>query len=175
MLPDAPPTPSAPAGPASPAPALTALVADESAFQRAVMRDVLLGCGVRRVREARDGSEILAALADERPDLVVADWRLGLLGGPELLRLVGEGADGAPGPAVALTMCRPTRTDVQDALAAGTRAIVLKPYSPASLRARIAPVLDADRARAAAASPERRDVRARDLPRRDLAAGSRPD
>lgn len=55
---------------------IRAIVADDSAVIRSGVVRILEAAGIQVVREARSADELLAAVADERPDLAVVDIRM---------------------------------------------------------------------------------------------------
>ena len=67
---------------------LHVLVVDDSPFIRAIVRNLLGTIGVRRVTEAGDGIAALEKIREDVPDVVILDWEMPLLNGPELVRIV---------------------------------------------------------------------------------------
>ena len=55
---------------------IRAVVADDSAVIRSGVVRILEDAGMRVVREARSADELIAAVADELPDLAVVDIRM---------------------------------------------------------------------------------------------------
>jgi two-component system chemotaxis response regulator CheY len=64
------------------------LLVDDSKAMRAMIRRTLLQTGMcdLRVEEAENGSDALAKLASELPDLILSDWSMPEMNGVELLR-----------------------------------------------------------------------------------------
>jgi two-component system chemotaxis response regulator CheY len=64
------------------------LLVDDSKAMRAMIRRTLLQTGMcdLRVEEAENGSDALAKLASELPDLILSDWSMPEMTGIELLR-----------------------------------------------------------------------------------------
>lgn len=123
---------------AEPAAPRMALVADGSAYGARIARDVLVRSGFGRVVEALDGAEALSALIDRKPELLVLDWSLPVIGAREI---VGTARDAArshhPRMPVIVTMPEPTASAVEAARAAGVDAILARPFSPRDLRLRL--------------------------------------
>lgn len=123
-------------------PDLAALVADESLYTRRIVRDMLARVGIRRIVEAGDGAEALAALGETKPDVVIADWDLAGLKGEEFVRLARTAATSpAPTVPIILMLSRPRRSVVERATALGVNEIVAKPFSPNSLWSRLDEVI----------------------------------
>jgi CheY-like chemotaxis protein len=64
------------------------LVIDDNQYMRKVIRNILLGIGVKNVHEAVDGISGLEAIRMLAPNLVILDWEMPLLNGAELVRIV---------------------------------------------------------------------------------------
>ena len=67
---------------------LNVLVVDDNAFMRNMVRGLLGNIGVRETLEAGDGIAALDMIREASPDVVVLDWEMPLLNGPELVRIV---------------------------------------------------------------------------------------
>jgi len=125
------------------------VVEDESALA------TLLSYNLERagfsVRVAETGEDALAALAEERPDIVLLDWMLPHVSGIEICRRIRRGHETADLPVIMLT-ARSEETDRIRGLDTGADDYVAKPFSPAELVARINALLR--RARPALAAQE---------------------
>jgi CheY-like chemotaxis protein len=127
-------------------PDLTLLVADESAHMRRIVREVVLRAGIRRVVEAADGAEAITLLAETSPDVVVLDWDLPVLSGEDFVRLTRTvKTSPAPRVPIVLTLADPRRSAVERAVCLGVNEIVAKPFSPATLWARLDEVVNRPR------------------------------
>ena len=91
-------------------------------------------------RIAHDGREALAAVDDERPDLVVLDLMLPGLDGLEVMRRL-RARDRAARLAIILLTARGEESDRVVGLRLGADDYVVKPFSPAELVARVDAVL----------------------------------
>jgi DNA-binding response OmpR family regulator len=128
----------------------TVLVVDDEPMVREVVATYLQRDGLV-VHEARDGTEALAWLASNRPDLVVLDIMLpGTDGLTIMRRLRAEGQV----PVILLT-ARADEVDRVVGLELGADDYVVKPFSPRELAARVRNVL---RRAAAPAPPTGEDV-----------------
>ena len=67
---------------------LNVLVIDDNQFMRNIVRGLLGNIGVKRTFEAGDGIAGLEMIREFSPDIVVLDWEMPLLTGPELVRIV---------------------------------------------------------------------------------------
>jgi CheY-like chemotaxis protein len=96
------------------------LVVDDEPDQRFLLRRIFERAG-HQVSEAGDGAAALRAVRESRPDLVVTDMMMPVMGGAELIwRLRGE-------PATASIPIVAASADSQ--LAGDVDAVVPKPYS----------------------------------------------
>jgi|SRR5665213_1780172 len=84
---------------------LVVLIADGNAFTRRLTRQMLTAIGVRSVFESIDGIATINAIPVFKPDVMILDWNLPTLDGPELMRIVRvPGAFPKPNlPAIMLT------------------------------------------------------------------------
>jgi two-component system chemotaxis response regulator CheY len=67
---------------------LRVLVVDDNPFMRNLMRNMLGNIGVRTVFEAGEGIAALEMIRYLAPDVIVLDWDMSLLNGPELVHIV---------------------------------------------------------------------------------------
>lgn len=114
---------------------LVLVVEDDPAIRRAVIRS--LGDLGHAVSSAPDAMSGLRAAVDERPDIVVLDLGLPDLDGTELLRML-RAVSTVP---VIVATARDDDASVVRALDAGADDYVTKPFSAATLDARIRAVL----------------------------------
>ena len=88
-----------------------------------------------------DGEVGLAAARSERPDIVLLDWMMPRLNGPEVcLELRADPATAAI-PVILLT-AKAQDVDIQQGLAAGANDYISKPFSPRELGARVDALLE---------------------------------
>jgi len=67
---------------------LRVLVVDDNPFMRNLVRSMLANIGVRKIFEAGDGIAGLEMIRSLMPDVVILDWEMPLLNGPEMVRIV---------------------------------------------------------------------------------------
>ena len=128
------------------------LIVEDNADVRTYLRDHL--SEAYQVIEARDGEEGLAVAQDAVPDVILTDLMMPELDGIAFCRRVREDDELGHTPLVLLT-ARAAEEDAVDALEAGADAYVTKPFSMATLKARIHRLLEAHWAGAPSDAPER--------------------
>lgn len=101
------------------------LIVDDAAFSRSTLRDILVGAGFEVAGLARDGDEGIFLYEILRPDVVTMDLVMPRRDGLSAIRAIKE-FDGDAQIVVcsALTDAR----NVRDALLAGARDFIVKPY-----------------------------------------------
>jgi len=106
------------------------LVVDDAAFMRKVLTDALLAGGHEVVGEAGDGNAALAAYRELAPDVVTLDITMPEKDGLTTLRELVE-----LDPAACVVICSALgqETKVLDAIKAGARDFVVKPFERARL------------------------------------------
>jgi two-component system phosphate regulon response regulator PhoB len=104
----------------------------------------MIAFGLRRagyeVREAEDCKMARIQVADQAPDLVLADWMLPDMSGLELTRLLKKDPATKDVPVIMLT-ARAEEEDKVRGLEGGADDYITKPFSPRELLARIKAVL----------------------------------
>ncbi|WP_344867079.1 response regulator transcription factor [Planomonospora alba] len=92
------------------------------------------------VRTADDGAEALAALEEELPDLVVLDWMMPGLSGPEVCRRL-RAMPGTENVLVLMLTSKSQEADVEEGFRAGADDYMIKPFSPRELATRVGVLL----------------------------------
>ena len=111
------------------------LVVEDQKDDRQIIRDMLAGTGYA-ITEAEDGEQALAALAKERPDLILMEIQLPSMDGYEATRRIRTDPALLSIPIIAVTSYAPNEEE-QKARAAGCDDFMSKPYSPRLLLAKI--------------------------------------
>jgi len=106
------------------------LIADDAAFMREMLRDILTDGGYEIVGEAADGNEAVAAFAKHLPDLLTLDIVMPRKSGLEALR---EITAAHPGACVVMCSALGQESLVMEALQAGARDFIVKPFKPEQL------------------------------------------
>jgi CheY-like chemotaxis protein len=114
------------------------LVVDDEPDLRFLLRRVFEGAG-HQVSEARHGAAALEAVASARPDVVVTDMMMPVMGGPELIRRLRAEPGSAAIPIMAVSG--------DPHLAGGADVIVPKPFRRRDLLASLDDVLTAQKAK----------------------------
>jgi two-component system cell cycle response regulator DivK len=111
------------------------LVIEDQQDNRQIVRD-LLTANDYEMTEAENGEEALAAVVKDRPDLILMDIQLPVLGGYEATRRIKADPSLSSIPIIAVTSYALSR-DEEKARAAGCTDFVAKPFSPRQLLAKI--------------------------------------
>jgi two-component system, cell cycle response regulator DivK len=111
------------------------LVVEDQEDNRQIVRD-LLTANDYEMTEAENGEEALAAVAKERPDLILMDIQLPVMDGYEATRRIKADPSLSSIPIIAVTSYA-LSGDGEKARAAGCNDFVPKPYSPRQLLAKI--------------------------------------
>jgi CheY-like chemotaxis protein/nitrogen-specific signal transduction histidine kinase len=115
------------------------LVVDDVQANRSVLADVLSGLGFE-VSEASNGLEALANARALRPDLILMDLRMPVMGGLEAMRRLHEFADLSLVPVIAVS-AGVTDEEQAGCIAAGARTVIAKPIDVPSLLQEIGQLL----------------------------------
>ena len=111
------------------------LVVEDQEDNRQILRDLLTTTDYQVV-EAENGEAALAAVAKQRPDLILMDIQLPILDGYEATRRIKADPALSSIPIIAVTSYA-LSGDEAKARAAGCDDFVPKPYSPRQLLAKI--------------------------------------
>jgi CheY-like chemotaxis protein len=114
------------------------LIVEDDPNLRVVIRMVLERAGYE-VAEARHGVAALESIGTGPPDLVIADMRMPLMDGVELMEQIRSNSETASLPVVLLSGLQ-----VDEAASRLATAVVAKPFEPADLLASVARALEAD-------------------------------
>jgi two-component system, chemotaxis family, chemotaxis protein CheY len=135
---DAPlaPRPPAPTHPLARAPRpRTCLIVDDSRVVRKVSRPMLESFGYS-VTEAENGEEALARCKAEMPGLVMLDWDMPVMTGIQFVTQL-RALDAVHRPHVVFCTSRSETQDIFKGIEAGADEYVTKPFTAASLRAKL--------------------------------------
>ncbi|MCL6636883.1 MAG: response regulator [Alicyclobacillus sp.] len=101
------------------------LVVDDAAFMRMMIKDILTKNGYEVVGEAADGAQAVEKYQELRPDLVTLDITMPEVDGIEALKRI-RAID--PGARVIMCSAMGQQAMVIDAIQAGARDFVVKPF-----------------------------------------------
>lgn len=113
----------------------TCLVVDDSGLVRKIARRILEGLGFQ-VEEAADGQKALDYCDRGMPDVILLDWEMPVLDGPECLRLLRARENGAA-PKVIFCTSLNDMTHIAQALEAGADEYIMKPFDDDILREKL--------------------------------------
>lgn len=126
---------------------LQILLVDDNQHMRAITSTILNSAGIRKIREATDGSMALEALRHQPVDLAIVDFNMFPLDGVAFTRLVRNSPDSAnPYLPIIMMTGHSERTRVQEARDAGVTEFVVKPLTAKAILERIQAVIFRPRA-----------------------------
>ena len=111
------------------------LVVEDQPDSRQIIRDMVASTDYE-ITEAENGEEALAAIAKQRPDLILMDIQLPIMDGYTATRLIKTDPDLRSIPIIAVTSYA-LASEEKKARAAGCDDYVTKPFSPRQLLAKI--------------------------------------
>ena len=111
------------------------LIVDDSRFQRRILRAMLAGWGYDVV-EASSGAEALELAEKDLPDLVISDWMMPGMTGPEFCHAFRELSQDRYAYFILLTS-KSEKAEIAHGLDSGADDFVTKPVDKNELRARI--------------------------------------
>ncbi|MEX0752729.1 MAG: response regulator [Xanthobacteraceae bacterium] len=121
---------------------LGVLVVDDNQYMRKLVRNLLVNIGIKKVFEAGDGIAGLEAIRTVQPDLVILDWEMPLLNGPELVRIVrSPGVFPMPDLPIIMLSAHGERWRVVEAVRLGVNEYMVKPVSANGLLERIVSII----------------------------------
>ena len=103
------------------------LIADDAAFMREMLRDILGDGGYEVCAEAADGNEAVSGYTEHHPDVVTLDIVMPRKSGLEALREIIQ-----TDPTACVVMCSALGQEalVMEALEAGAKDFIVKPFKP---------------------------------------------
>lgn len=121
---------------------LTVLVVDDNPFMRNVVRSLLGNIGVKKTYEAADGIAGLEMIREFSPDIVVLDWEMPLLNGPELVSIVrSPGVFPTPDIPIIMLSRHVERWRIVQPVKLGVNEFLCKPVSAKALQERLISIL----------------------------------
>jgi two-component system chemotaxis response regulator CheY len=121
---------------------LHVLVVDDNPFMRTVVRGLFNNIGVKRVSEAGDGVAALDKMREDTPDVVVLDWEMPLLNGPELVRIVrSPGMFPTPDLPIIMLSAHGEQRRILESVKLGVNEFLCKPVSAKALFERLISIL----------------------------------
>jgi two-component system chemotaxis response regulator CheY len=117
------------------------MVVDDSKAMRLIVIKTLRAAGFsgHDIVQAADGQEALDLILDDEPDLVLCDWNMPNMTGPELLKaLKDEGVN----PPFGFVTTEATPAMKEQAEELGARFLIAKPFTPDTFETTLSPYLD---------------------------------
>ena len=121
---------------------MSALIVDDSSVMRKIVERSLRQAGLTlaKVLEAGNGAEALAVLAQNHVDLILCDINMPVMDGLEFVKQL-SGVDNAKGVPVVMITTEGSESHVVQALSAGARGYIRKPFTPEQVKEHVIPVL----------------------------------
>ena len=115
------------------------LIADDASFMRQMIRDIIEPEGFEVVGEASDGVEVVEKYKKLRPDLVMMDIVMPKRSGIDAVKAIKAEDAGAR-----VVMCSALGQEalVTEAMQAGARDFIVKPFKPDAVLATLAKVAE---------------------------------
>jgi CheY-like chemotaxis protein len=125
---------------------LQALVVEDNAHMRALLRSLLHALGIKNISEAMDGESGLRELRNRMPDLILTDLSMTPVNGIEFTRQVRT-SQNSPNPYVPIIMVtgHTERPRVEAARDAGVTEFLAKPITVNNLISRLAEIVERPR------------------------------
>jgi CheY-like chemotaxis protein len=121
---------------------LSILVVDDNQYMRKLTRTMLVNLGAKIVYEAADGVAALDVIRTANPDVMVLDWDMPILNGPQVMRIVrSPGVFPKPELPIIMLTAGAQRWRVAEALRLGVNEFLVKPTSPRALRDRLVSIV----------------------------------
>ncbi|MBI4366426.1 MAG: response regulator [Deltaproteobacteria bacterium] len=118
------------------------LAVDDNPFMRGIVRSLLSTIGVKKVFEAADGIAALEMIREVSPHVVILDWEMPLLNGPELVRIVrSPGVFPTPDIPIIMLTSHGERWRIVEAIKLGVNEFLCKPISAKALLDRLISIL----------------------------------
>ena len=119
------------------------LIVDDSSVMRKIVERSLrqANLGIEQILEAGNGAEALGVLNREKVDLILCDINMPVMDGLEFVKQLPtvENAKGVP---VVMITTEGSESHVVQALSAGARGYIRKPFTPDLVNSRILSVLE---------------------------------
>jgi two-component system chemotaxis response regulator CheY len=121
---------------------LHVLVVDDNPFMRTIVRGLLNNIGVKSVIEAGDGIAALDKIREQTPNVVILDWEMPLLNGPELVRIVrSPGIFPTPDLPIIMLTAHGEQWRIRESVKLGVNEFLCKPVSAKALFERLISIL----------------------------------
>lgn len=121
---------------------IRALIVDDSSVMRKIVERSLrqAGLNIVEVLEAGNGAEALATVQNNKVDLILCDINMPVMDGLEFVQQL-PGIENAKGVPVVMITTEGSESHVVQALSAGARGYIRKPFTPDQVKEHVLPVL----------------------------------
>jgi two-component system, chemotaxis family, chemotaxis protein CheY len=121
---------------------IRALIVDDSSVMRKIVERSLrqAGLAISQVFEAGNGAEGLAALKENKVDIILCDINMPVMDGLEFVKSLSS-VENAKGVPVVMITTEGSEGHVVQALSSGARGYIRKPFTPDQVKEHIVPVL----------------------------------
>jgi two-component system chemotaxis response regulator CheY len=121
---------------------LQVLIVDDSSVMRKIVERSLRQAGIEiaKVFEAGNGAEALAVLSENKVDIILCDINMPVMDGLEFVKQL-PGVENAKGVPVVMITTEGSEGHVVQALSAGARGYLRKPFTADQVKEHILPVL----------------------------------
>ncbi len=121
---------------------IRALIVDDSSVMRKIVERSLrqAGIGISQVFEAANGAEALGTLQENKVDLILCDINMPVMDGLEFVKQL-SGIENAKNVPVVMITTEGSEGHVVQALSAGARGYIRKPFTPEQVKEHVVPVL----------------------------------
>ena len=121
---------------------ISALIVDDSSVMRKIVERCLRQAGIelKQVLEAGNGAEALGVLQGSTVDLILCDINMPVMDGLEFVKQL-SGVANAKGVPVVMITTEGSEAHVVQALSAGARGYIRKPFTPEQVKEHVIPVL----------------------------------
>ncbi len=113
----------------------TCLIVDDSRVIRKVSSKIVASLGYT-VIEAENGEEALARCKQHMPNLILTDWQMPVMSGPEFVEAL-RAIPTPHAPTVVFCTSKGTAKDVHQGIRAGADDYIVKPFEEATLKAKL--------------------------------------
>lgn len=117
------------------------LIVDDFSTMRRIIKNVLHELGFNNTDEADDGTTALPMLKAGSYDFLITDWNMPGMQGIDLLKALRADARLASLP-VLLVTAEAKRDQIVKAAEAGVNGYIIKPFTPDTLREKIAKIFE---------------------------------
>lgn len=121
---------------------IRALIVDDSSVMRKIVERSLrqAGMDLKQVFEAANGAEALSVLNENVVDIVLCDINMPVMDGLEFIKQLPS-VDNAKGVPVVMITTEGSEAHVVQAIAAGARGYIRKPFTADQVKEQIIPIL----------------------------------